>query len=452
MFESNTVYHVSRQENDVAFATFEKEAMLDDGMPLSSLPGSHLPVLINLLAMSFLYFTLRQRGKSGSLTIIPKMFFMTLTLVLFPMFLIHARIGHVISSKEKNSSADIVPRYTAVNENAAAMTSDDKGSFSVGESQVAPKTVSRSFAAPLPKNVACPIALPVDTRIMLLTVVQAFHGSTALASVLMSSPEIATYCSGKTWQCEGFAQARKLACPLKTKCLRDERQLLPEERRREERRDFNLMDLLSFNWNLTRPILHDKLFPREPGYTDLWKQSLERSEVSPQMKKVGIRKVLPAYIIMWTPLCVMSIQKRSRTAMLGPNARNFLQTEIWNLQRMKQQHEALLKSGIPVLVISYADLLFREAYTLGRMNEFLPCAGGKMNVDFIPRLGVDVFPENRWKVRGTVHEFSAGLNPTDCCGYDVMESKCQNRTYFELIREFEDELNELDQYFSKYSS
>lgn len=75
-----------------------------------------------------------------------------------------------------------------------------------------------------------------------------------------------------------------------------------------------------------------------------------------------------------------------------------------------------------------------------------------MNAEFVPQIGVDVFPENKWKVRGTVHDFSAGLDPVKCCGYNARESKCSNRSYFALIPEFENELNELDAYFREYSS
>lgn len=443
-FERNSVFH---SKVNTGLTQFEQQVMFDSESPFAStLPSSHLPVIVNLLAMTCLYFAFRKGGGTKStLTVIPKMFLMTLTLILFPMFLMHARIGHVISS-ESDPGIDIAvaPRQMATNDNAVVIVSESKDVVNI-------ETASKSAGAPSLENVACPATLPDDTRMVLLTVVQAFHGSTALASVLMSSPMIASYCSGKTWQCEGFAQVRNLACPLKTPCLRDKRQLLPKDKNTEKRRDFNLMDLMSFKWNLTRPVLHDKLFPREPGYTELWEHSLARREVSPQMQKAGVRKVTPAYIIMWTPLCVLNVQKRSRTALSGPTVRKFLQMEVWNLQQMKQQHEALRKSSTPVLVVSYADLLFREQYTLDRMNEFLPCAGGSMNADFVPQLGVDVFPENKWKVRGTVHDFSVGLDPTKCCGYDVKESKCSNRTYFELIPELKNELNELDAYFQRYS-
>jgi len=213
------------------------------------------------------------------------------------------------------------------------------------------------------------------------------------------------------------------------------------------------VDLLSPGWNLSRPVLLDKLFPREPGYTKLWQQTLKENSLSPRMRDAGICKVLPAFVMMWTPLCVMSLQRTSRTALSHPeSAREFLQTEVRNLQLMRQQHQALKKSGTPVLLVNYADLLFREHYTLERMNAYLPCAGGNINAEFVPQMGVDIFPENKWKVRGTVHDFSSQLDPSVCCGYDPEATKCTNRTLYKLIPEFEEDLNDLETYFRRFST
>ena len=258
------------------------------------------------------------------------------------------------------------------------------------------------------------------------------------------------WCHGKTHQCKGFQHAKIYMCRGNVN-LRDKRQrTIQEDAVLCDREDVNLLDLLGPKWNLTRPILHDNLFPREPGYTELW-ESLKRREMVPRMAEVGIRKILPAYVFMWSPLCIMSLQKRSFRSLEGPYARRFLQKEIWNLQLMKQQHEALIQSSTPTLVVSYADLLFREEYALGRINTFLPCAGG-VHADYLPQLNVDVFPGNRWKVRGTVHDFSKDLDPVQCCGYDIHNSRCANRTYFKIVPEFEEELNDLEAYFLKYSS
>ena len=48
---------------------------------------------------------------------------------------------------------------------------------------------------------ACPSAGP--SRVLLLPLVQAYQGSTALETVLMSSARIATLCAARVWQCEG---------------------------------------------------------------------------------------------------------------------------------------------------------------------------------------------------------------------------------------------------------
>jgi hypothetical protein len=66
-------------------------------------------------------------------------------------------------------------------------------------------------------------------------------------------------------------------------------------------------------------------------------------------------------------------------------------------------------------------------------------------------MGIDIFPRNKWKVRSTIHDFSSKLDASECCGYDVKESKCSNRTYFESIPEFEEDLNELNEYFAQHS-
>ena len=51
---------------------------------------------------------------------------------------------------------------------------------------------------------ACPESLPSDTRLLLLSNVQHYHGSTSILSLLMSSPQVATLCPNNSFQCEGY--------------------------------------------------------------------------------------------------------------------------------------------------------------------------------------------------------------------------------------------------------
>ena len=76
----------------------------------------------------------------------------------------------------------------------------------------------------------------------------------------------------------------------------------------------------------------------------------------------------------------------------------------------------------PIVVISYADLLWRRSRTLQRLQDFVPEAGQLMT-DYEPQLGVDHFPKNQLKTRGTVAEF-ARLHPPASLGYDVVSQSC----------------------------
>ena len=59
---------------------------------------------------------------------------------------------------------------------------------------------------------ACNLTVPDDRRVLLLTNVQALHGSTASLSLLMSSPQVSTLCRNRLHQCEGFMTAMRDVC------------------------------------------------------------------------------------------------------------------------------------------------------------------------------------------------------------------------------------------------
>lgn len=412
----------------------------------SSMVMFALPILIFMVGILGGNQLARKRRASSSFSF-RRTCLLSAGFCLLPLLLLDINLSsHLVNDKNLSLHVDILKGQNPVYGSVVPALSSSNGN------DTSMKPSNNGAIAKHGGLVACPNVLPENTRLILLSVVQANHESTALMSLFMSSTNISTFCPGRTWKCEGFRKAMKFACPNKTMCLRDKRQLPPAHRQEEPRKTINLLNLLSTGWNLTRPILHDKLFPQEPGYTKLWEESLSTEKLSSEMSIHGIEKVLPAYVMMWTPLCVMAVASKSRGKLsVLESARTLLQREVWNLQRMRQQHEALMKSRTPVLVISYADLLFRQHHTVDRMNGFLPCAGSSMNAHFTPRMGIDIFPRNKWKVRSTIHDFSSKLDPYECCGYDLKESTCSNRTYFESIPEFEEDLNELNEYFAQYS-
>ena len=123
--------------------------------------------------------------------------------------------------------------------------------------------------------------------------------------------------------------------------------------------------------------------------------------------------------------------------------------EIQGLERMRDRHQALILASVPVLIISFADLLSNEARTLERLNIFLPCADG-ISADFVARKGIEVFQKNKWKVRGSVHSYAQTKDPMDY-SYEPVSSTCMNTSMYSLHPEYKEKLEKLEAYFQKHS-
>ena len=65
----------------------------------------------------------------------------------------------------------------------------------------------RNFTPTSP--VACPATLNADTRLWLTLNAHAYHGSTALFQLALSSPAAASICSAGSWQCEARGDSWK---------------------------------------------------------------------------------------------------------------------------------------------------------------------------------------------------------------------------------------------------
>ena len=80
-----------------------------------------------------------------------------------------------------------------------------------------------------------------------------------------------------------------------------------------------------------------------------------------------------------------------------------------------------------MLVLSYADLLWRQERTLARLHEFIPELGhDRLSASFVPRLDHDVFKGNHWKVHGSLKGFARKLRP-ERFGYNVSSCRCRDR-------------------------
>uniref|UniRef100_A0A7S0B9C9 Uncharacterized protein n=1 Tax=Pyrodinium bahamense TaxID=73915 RepID=A0A7S0B9C9_9DINO len=246
-----------------------------------------------------------------------------------------------------------------------------------------------------------------DTRVLLLPLVPSFHGSTALQAVLMSSRMVSTQCSARVWQYEG-SRAMPKGSPMNN-CT---------ERLR----------VYSAFWDLSKPVLLDK-------HTWHWMQAEDtyacfaQAALPSVMREAGVRKLQPVLLMMWRPPCLRSLGahapkalRKESTSYGVPGHRSDLE-EALVYDSFVLAHRYFTEQGVPALLLNYADLLWRGDYVERRIGEFLPCLGS-ISVDYVPKLGVDVFLENDWKVKGSVRSYGARLDPQACCEYNVSKSTC----------------------------
>lgn len=130
----------------------------------------------------------------------------------------------------------------------------------------------------------------------------------------------------------------------------------------------------------------------------------------------GVHKLELRVLQMWRPHCldVLSSSLASRKA--NASAMPIL------IARMAERNMHLRRAGCAVLVVSYADLLWRPRRTISRIEDFLPC-GVQLRRDFVPKLGRDVYPGNKWKMNFTRVQF-AKSHPAQSLGYNLTTSSC----------------------------
>jgi hypothetical protein len=275
--------------------------------------------------------------------------------------------------------------------------------------------VKKKMHCPSQSNSLC--GLSESERTGLFVVARCFAGSTALEGVLMSSPQLSTTCSAKQWQCE----------PQRTK---DFSYTGPPRKRigalaqyyQMERKVFLLNKVLPCN-NIdraTNSLAADINFLRQ------------RSDPLPgPFTAAGIAALNPVVVIMWSPPCVLN-HLSSHAHKAGTNGRAFqkISSEFYVAMASFHRKQVLLRgnstSAPAAIVVNYADLLWQRSRVLARVLEAVPCLGNNLNPNYIPRVGVDVHPENKFKPRGSLATYAKNHDPVDCCGYNVSKGTCMN--------------------------
>ena len=274
---------------------------------------------------------------------------------------------------------------------------------------------------------ACGRELSAGTHIFLSVLGLWFHGSTAMQTLLMSHPNISTLCASESWQCEG------------DKLLRNSSD--PEAKRGWNIKwydyAFNHVDntpppFLSRNytamlktfaevWDLRQPVLMTKMW--HPGIAS-YINGIARAPMPGAMLRGGVQRLVPAYLLLWTPLCMRQYAHGSLMSGVNRSVLNW-RDEVRGLMELKQTHLALNRYGASTLVISYADLLWYPESTLQRLGCFLPCLRPfpASSLNFVPRSGVDFNPKSRFKIHGTIRSYG-DAHPPRGYGYDLTFGRC----------------------------
>lgn len=260
--------------------------------------------------------------------------------------------------------------------------------------------------APVPEQ-ACGKEVRSDTRVLLMAVANGFHGSTALSQTLMGSPSLATLCSAGTWQCEGA----KMGTNFKQ----------------------HLLETYARHWNLSKPVLFDKTPKMLDAVPFFYLKYLhgrlggQDGAVPPIFRLRGIQRLNVAFVTMWRPLCLAPLSSHT------PDVPTYLfaKKEALYLQNMMMSVKWMRRAGYPNLVLSFGQMMFQPQKTQHFLRRYLPCLPG-LDVSFVPQMGVDIFPQNHWKVNASVASFKGDNNPASF-GYNAVTDRCEGEWTFKEI-------------------
>jgi len=173
-------------------------------------------------------------------------------------------------------------------------------------------------------------------------------------------------------------------------------------------------------WDLNRPVLFEKS-PNEMMQVDVVRENLKSVKIPEIMEQQGIKQLKRAYIILWRPICLTSISSHALKDLDQVGPEEIARRERFDMKQMVRNYEYLKARGEPVLVVSLADLMWNPSRNLQRLEQFLPCLG-KLDLNFVPKMGEDVVEGNSWKADGSVSSFGASIDPSPF--YNVAKQEC----------------------------
>jgi len=286
---------------------------------------------------------------------------------------------------------------------------------------------------------ACPVDMPASERLWVnFWPTAPNHGSTAWLSFFMSG-RCSTMCAGGAWQCEA-----KKTCNVTNSssgrprpllgfpdvwgtrpCHSHEYSMLAAGRKRG--RVWLLQHQLrglSRIWNLSLPVLVTKWAPYFiPSSADL--EALNRAPPVRALAGAGVRRLRYATAALYRPWCLWPLSSDAQKERRA-NLTQWAHEELGFLERHVNQHAAVTAAGLPALVASFADLLWRPERVSSALQAFAPCAG-RLSARYDVSTNSELRPSNKIKTsrtQGSIAAFGERFNASQL-GYDLEGSRCQ---------------------------
>ena len=284
---------------------------------------------------------------------------------------------------------------------------------------------------PTTPTTVCSSSLDPDTRVVITAWTSSgFHGSTALQQALMSAKNVGTLCAGGSWECETATgeyrcdtcrsfnrPASALPCiacnnlsrrvPNGTEAYRTSLELFEPYWMAQPTKQ-----VLAVKWGI---IWGPAMWSMEPNEVepvptegfDL--EEMQTTTVPKAMAASGVARVNWGIILMHRPWCMWNISQHARDER-EEDLEMWATRELFETEKLVAQHRKWALDKIPVLVTSYAQLLWRPDLFVERVKHFAPCIG-EVDLNFVPQLGVDLEEANMLKIDGSIYGYGQAVRP-----------------------------------------
>jgi len=275
-----------------------------------------------------------------------------------------------------------------------------------------PEKVSSPTLIP-PKESSNSSLLPSSIRYVLIPEVKAFHGSSAMQSLLRSSPNVTTLCNMKApgeipiWQCEPNAAVINWET-LKIIATRNEWKKRKKYRKyQKQTKDVPQRRVLRFFaqfWNLSKPILFCK-------FCGLGTAVIEGDALPDEYKIHGITQLIPARIVMWRPFCLETLA----------NERSFVENEVKRLEEKVKLLNTLTQNDVRHIVVGLDELTWNPFSVASRIFSMLNLPGLVLDSAFTPK------EKDSKQKNQTIGSFGLKHDPKECCDFNITTRSCGQR-------------------------